>query len=94
MPRSRQGVLWSPRGRLDASQTIRGRLWRAISDDHAEQRSLAEHQAILNALKDRAVERARLRMANHLLDVEEFLHDRPLEADVELGTASAKAGAA
>lgn len=77
-----------------ASQTVRGRLWRAISDDHAEQRTLSEHQAILNALKDGAVERARLRMANHLLDVEEFLHERPVEPDVELGTAAVRAGAA
>lgn len=73
-----------------ASRTVRGRLWRAISDDHAEQRTFAEHQSILNALKDRAVERARLRMANHLLDVEEFLHERPIQDEaVEATTAGA-----
>jgi GntR family transcriptional repressor for pyruvate dehydrogenase complex len=58
-----------------ASRTLRGRLWRAIADDHAEQATLAEHRSILKAIADHSSERARLRMANHLLAVEEFLHE-------------------
>lgn len=61
------------------SQTVRGRLWRAISDEEAERTTLAEHQAILDALRDRSPERAALRMANHLLQVEEFLASGPPE---------------
>jgi GntR family transcriptional repressor for pyruvate dehydrogenase complex len=61
-----------------ASQTVRGRLWRAISDDGAQHAALAEHRAILKALRDGEPDKARLRMANHLLAVEEFLHDRPV----------------
>lgn len=64
-----------------ASQTVRGRLWRAISDEGAQHAALAEHRAILKALRDREPDRARLRMANHLLAVEEFLHDRPVMPD-------------
>ena len=60
-----------------ASRTARGRLWRAIADDHAEHETLAEHRAILKALADHSSDRARLRMANHLLAVEEFLTERP-----------------
>jgi DNA-binding FadR family transcriptional regulator len=61
-----------------ASRTIRGRLWRAIRDDQAQHTTLAEHRAILTALRQREPERARFRMANHLLAVEEFLHDAPV----------------
>ncbi|MEN0137529.1 MAG: FadR/GntR family transcriptional regulator [Rhodococcus sp. (in: high G+C Gram-positive bacteria)] len=53
--------------------TVRDRLWRAIVDDRAEQTTIAEHAAILRALRDRSPERAAMRMANHLLQVEEFL---------------------
>lgn len=60
-----------------AGQTIRGRLWRAIREDEAERSTLGEHRVILNALREHSSERARLRMANHLLAVEEFLHDSP-----------------
>lgn len=63
-----------------ASQTVRGRLWRAISDEGAQHAALAEHRAILKALREGEPDRARLRMANHLLAVEEFLHDRPVGA--------------
>lgn len=66
-----------------ASQTVRGRLWRAISDDGAQHAALAEHRAILKALREGDPDRARLRMANHLLAVEEFLHDRPVLPDAD-----------
>lgn len=65
-----------------ASRTVRGRLWRAIADDRAEVSTLNEHRAILKALADRSPDRARLRMANHLLAVEEFLQDSPPADDL------------
>jgi len=60
-----------------ASRSVRGRLWRAIADDTAELATLAEHRAIWRALADRSPDGARVRMANHLLAVEDFLKDRP-----------------
>lgn len=65
-----------------ASRTVRGRLWRAIADDRAELSTLNEHRAILKALADGSPDRARLRMANHLLAVEEFLQDSPPTEDL------------
>lgn len=56
-----------------ASKTARARLWRAISDDQADIATLAEHRAILQALRIHDPDRARLRMAAHLLAVEDFL---------------------
>lgn len=63
-----------------SSRTVRGRLWRAISDERAEQTTLAEHRAIASALTDHAADRARYRMAAHLLVVEDFLRQRPMPA--------------
>ena len=59
-----------------ASRTVRARLWRAISQDGSEQSTHAEHRAILRALTSHDPDRARLRMATHLLAVEEFLGDQ------------------
>lgn len=59
-----------------ASRTVRARLWRAISQDGSEQSTHAEHRAILRALASHDPDRARLRMAAHLLAVEEFLGDQ------------------
>lgn len=56
-----------------ASRTVRERLWRGLHEDGAEQRTHDEHEAIWRALADRDPERARIRMANHLLGVEESL---------------------
>ena len=56
-----------------ASRTVRGRLWRGLSQEGALERTHAEHQAILAALVDRDPERARLRMAIHLLEVEDYM---------------------
>lgn len=64
-----------------ASRSVRGRLWRAIADDTAELATLAEHRAIWRALADRSPDGARVRMANHLLAVEDFLKDRPAADD-------------
>lgn len=59
-----------------ASRTVRARLWRAISEDGSEQSTHAEHRAILRAVASHDPDRARLRMAVHLLAVEEFLRDQ------------------
>ena len=59
-----------------ASRTVRGRLWRGLSEEGALQRTHAEHGAILAALEARDPERARLRMAVHLLGVEDFMRSR------------------
>lgn len=59
-----------------ASRTVRARLWRAISQDGAEQSTHAEHRAILRAVASHDPDLARLRMATHLLAVEEFLSDQ------------------
>lgn len=60
-----------------AGRTVRARLWRSLHEDGADQRTHEEHLAILRALAARDPERARLRMANHLLGVEESLHALP-----------------
>jgi DNA-binding FadR family transcriptional regulator len=59
-----------------ASRTVRGRLWRGLSDEGALHRTHAEHGAILAALEARDPERARVRMAVHLLEVEDFIRSR------------------
>jgi len=60
-----------------SSRTVRGRMWRAISDEHADAATAHEHRAILRALADHDPIAAQVRMANHLLEVESFLQDRP-----------------
>lgn len=56
-----------------ASRTVRERLWRGLHEEGAEERTHGEHEAIWRALAAHDPERARLRMANHLLGVEESL---------------------
>lgn len=53
-------------------RTFRARLWRAISDRGSVRETQGEHRAILDELNARDPERARIRMAVHLLGVEEF----------------------
>jgi GntR family transcriptional repressor for pyruvate dehydrogenase complex len=53
-------------------RTFRARLWRAISHRGSVRETQAEHRAILDELARRDPERARIRMAVHLLGVEEF----------------------
>lgn len=53
-------------------RTFRARLWRAISDRGAVSTTQAEHRAIVDELRRRDPERARIRMSVHLLGVEEF----------------------
>ena len=53
-------------------RTARARLWHAISAQGSITQAHAEHRAILVELRRRDPERARLRMALHILGVEEF----------------------
>jgi DNA-binding FadR family transcriptional regulator len=56
-----------------AGRTARARVQRAIADEGALARTAAEHAMILAALRAHDPDRARVRMANHLLSVEDFL---------------------
>lgn len=56
-------------------RTFRARLWRAIRDQGTVHKAHAEHRAILGELRRRDAERARVRMAAHVLDVEQFAGD-------------------
>lgn len=58
-------------------RTSRARLWRAIHDRGAVHRTQEEHRAVLEALRDRDPDRARIRMAAHVLGVEEFAARTP-----------------
>jgi DNA-binding FadR family transcriptional regulator len=63
-----------------AMRTVRGRLWRSLHEKDADRRTHDEHVAILSALAARDPERARVRMANHLIGVEESLDHLPDES--------------
>ncbi|WP_372595375.1 FadR/GntR family transcriptional regulator [Actinotalea sp.] len=56
-------------------RTARHRLRRGLSEPDADARSLREHRAILAAVVDGDVDRARVRMSAHLIAVEDFLND-------------------
>lgn len=56
-----------------AGRTVRGRLWRSLHEEGADRRTHEEHLAIWKALAAHDPERARIRMANHLVGVEESL---------------------
>ena len=62
-------------GLLDSltSQTLRARLWRGLTQAGAAERTLAEHQAILDAVADRDVELATALSAVHIAGVEKWL---------------------
>src|SRR5699024_6558870 len=63
-----------------AGQTARSRLWRARVDAGVAERSVAEHAAVLAAIRDGDPERARLRVWVHLLVQEESLGREPAES--------------
>jgi len=63
------------------TRTLRGRLWRAITERDSVGEAHSEHRAILAALRTRDAERARIRMAAHLLGVEVFAADHPVKHD-------------
>jgi DNA-binding FadR family transcriptional regulator len=64
-----------------ASRTVRVRLWRSLRQEGVDYRAHEEHVAIWRALRARDSECARIRMANHLLGVEESLSDLPADSD-------------
>ena len=53
-------------------RTHRARLWRAISEQGAIEAAHADHKAIFLELQNREPDRARIRMAGHLLGMEEY----------------------
>lgn len=67
-----------------AGRTVRERLWRSLHDGGVDQRSHEEHVAIWRALNAHDPEGARIRMANHLIGVEESLRDAPADESDEL----------
>jgi GntR family transcriptional repressor for pyruvate dehydrogenase complex len=77
-----------------ASRTVRGRMWRAITEDGAEQATHAEHRAVLTAVANHDPDTARLRMGVHLLAVEDFLHTQTAAGTAAPAAADADAAAA
>lgn len=65
-----------------ASRTVRDRLWRSLREEGVDKRTHEEHIAIWRALQARDPESARVRMANHLLGVEDSLRDRPSDDEL------------
>ncbi|QCP00067.1 FadR family transcriptional regulator [Arthrobacter sp. 24S4-2] len=55
-----------------AGRTYRTRVWRAMTEQGATATTQAEHRGILEAIRRRDPDRARLRMHAHLLAVEDF----------------------
>jgi GntR family transcriptional repressor for pyruvate dehydrogenase complex len=67
-----------------ASRTVRARLWRSLREEGIDRRTHAEHNAIWRALHFHEPESARIRMANHLLGVEDSLPFLPGEDEALL----------
>jgi GntR family transcriptional repressor for pyruvate dehydrogenase complex len=53
--------------------TVRARTWRGLTEDEAAERTVREHREIVEALRMRDPERARLRAAAHVCTVEDWL---------------------
>ncbi|TDS79994.1 GntR family transcriptional regulator [Amnibacterium kyonggiense] len=53
-------------------RTLRARLWRAITQQHANAETQREHRAVLAEIEAGEPERARVRMSVHVLGVEEY----------------------
>jgi DNA-binding GntR family transcriptional regulator len=56
-----------------SGRTIRARIWRGITEGGAIDRTVAEHQAICDAIERRSPELARAWMAAHIGSVEAWL---------------------
>lgn len=63
-----------------ASSTARARLWRGLHEQASVQRTLAEHQQILDALSAGQAELAGVYAAAHIAGVESWLRRSPLDA--------------
>lgn len=62
-----------------ANRTIRTRMWRAITEHGVVPRTHREHHEILKAVRSGDPDRARLAMATHLVEVEDFISAHPAE---------------
>ena len=60
-----------------SGRTARARLLRGMIEEGAQQRTIDEHRAVLDAITAHDPDRARLRMAVHLVGVEDFLQVAP-----------------
>lgn len=58
-----------------SSHTVRARMWRALTQRNAVDRTLAEHGAILDALERGDAELAQALTTVHISGVEQWLHD-------------------
>lgn len=56
-----------------SSKTIRARVWRGLTQDHAVQRTLDEHQAIVSAIRDSDADLAKALVTAHISGVENWL---------------------
>jgi GntR family transcriptional repressor for pyruvate dehydrogenase complex len=78
-----------------SGETVRARTWRGLSDDDAAVQTVREHGAILAALRARDPERARLRAAVHVCNVEDWLRSKlasqPAVGESQPGTAQSPA---
>ncbi len=63
-----------------APRTIQGRMWRAMNEEGAVHATHAEHRAILRSLSAHDPESSKLRMAIHLLAVQDSMHNHPSDA--------------
>ncbi|HUX71653.1 MAG TPA: FCD domain-containing protein, partial [Cellulomonadaceae bacterium] len=63
-----------------APRTIQGRMWRAMNEEGAVHATHDEHRAILRALSAHDPDSSRLRMAVHLLAVQDSMRDHPTAA--------------
>lgn len=55
------------------SPTVRARVWRGLTDEGARDRTLAEHRAILDAMRARRADLAQAQALVHIAGVEEWL---------------------
>lgn len=62
-----------------SSSTVRARVWRGLTEDNAIEKTLNEHQAILDAIEDRNPELAKALTTAHVSGVERWLR-RSLDA--------------
>jgi GntR family transcriptional regulator, transcriptional repressor for pyruvate dehydrogenase complex len=69
-----------------SSRTIRARIWRAITQSGAIDRTVAEHQAICDAIEQQSPELARAWMSVHIASVEAWLR-HAVEAQRDDGVA-------
>lgn len=72
-----------------SGETVRARTWRGLTEDDAALQTVREHRAILQALRARDPERARLRAAVHVCGVEDWLRSK---LDAQSGAAEPRSG--